>query len=169
MALLAYKHFNHHTMGNSLTPKQRGFIKSMGEGKNQTQAALENYDTCPENAKKVGSYVANSPNVRAQLAKAYKDIGLDMPTLARRAQEGLNARIINKDGEDTGHADHRAALGYMKLIYDSMGLGKISKEDDMTKTLNVQVKASTALESEFSDFLRKKHVESVSNIVDIPA
>jgi phage terminase small subunit len=74
-----------------LTPKQIKFVKGVAEGKSQTQAALEAYDTTSiDVAKNIGSDNLTKPNVREALDIAMVKLNLTPERALKPIDDALN-------------------------------------------------------------------------------
>jgi phage terminase small subunit len=74
-----------------LTPKQAKFVKGVAQGKSQTQAALEAYDTTSiDVAKNIGSDNLTKPNVREAIELAMEKLNLTPDRVLKPIDDALN-------------------------------------------------------------------------------
>lgn len=116
------------TPRRKLSLKQLKFIRAYLKTGNQTQAALQAYDTKDKNtAHVIGSENLQKPTINAEIQKAHKKMGITPDLLTQKLKEGLNAHEIKyfqHEGEVIDKrvcVDHNARRGYLEIAHKLRG------------------------------------------------
>lgn len=115
--------------GDTLTKKQKGFVKDYVRTGHGTKSALNNYDTTDE---RVAQAIASENLSKPIIQKAIMSIADRIPDelLEKVHMEGLNA--MNKDGED-----YAVRHKYLDTAYKLKGSFAAEKKDISIKAIGL--------------------------------
>jgi hypothetical protein len=120
----------------ALSPKERGAVKGVIEGKTKTQAMID-AGYSETTAVKRQQLVFGRERVQDAFVAAFESQGLSADRLAKIIEEGLEAtRTLGNNKEGTSHPvpDYSIRHRYLETVLKVMGAFAPQKHEDVTET-----------------------------------
>lgn len=113
--------------GSRVTPKEAQFIKGLAEGKTQTQAALDAYDTdSPMVADSIARENLDKPRLQNALADVFEETGITAKSIAEILKDAMAAtKTASLQGQvfPSDEPDHSVRVGAAKAAAQLAGMG----------------------------------------------